>query len=96
MGWFGNRKEPPAAASRQDRTRCWEARDAYFACLDASGVVVAGSEGSRCAGQNKAYQENCARSWIDYFNKRRVLAEQQKPILAQAAMQAEEAKRRSS
>ena len=35
-------------------------------------------------------------SQVDYFNKRRVLAEQQKPILAQASMQAEEAKRKAS
>ena len=32
---------------------------------------------------------------IDYFNQRRVLAEKQKPLLAQAASQAAEAKRRS-
>ncbi|KAI0064943.1 hypothetical protein BV25DRAFT_1822719 [Artomyces pyxidatus] len=97
MVWpFSSEKEPPNAASRQDRAKCWEARDAYFACLDASQVVVAGTEGSKCAVENRAYQQNCAKSWIDYFNKRRVLAEKQKPLLAQAAMQAEEAKRRAT
>jgi hypothetical protein len=30
---------------------------------------------------------------IDYFNQRRVLAEKQKPLLAQAAVQAAEARR---
>ena len=35
---------------------------------------------------NAAYQ-------IDYFNQRRVLAEKQKPLLAQAAAQAAEARR---
>ncbi|ETW82610.1 hypothetical protein HETIRDRAFT_450421 [Heterobasidion irregulare TC 32-1] len=59
-------------------------------------VVVPGSEGDRCNAQNKAFQQNCAKSWVDYFNKRRVLAEQQKPILVQANMQAEEAKRKAS
>lgn len=97
MGWF-TRAEPekPNAASRDDRKKCWESRDLYFSCLDAAQVVVPGSEGDRCNAQNKAFQQNCAKSWVDYFNKRRVLAEQQKPILAQANMQAEDAKRKAS
>ncbi|KAI0290350.1 cytochrome oxidase c subunit VIb-domain-containing protein [Russula brevipes] len=94
MGWFGSSKaETPNALSREDRSRCWEARDAYFACLDAADVVVAGTEGSKCASQRKSYEQNCARSWIDYFNQRRVLAEKQKPLLAQAATQAAETRR---
>ena len=111
MGWFGSSKtETPNAISRQDRSKCWEARDAYFACLDAAEVVVAGTEGSKCAAQRKSYEQNCAKSWvshplyiydflhekfvkIDYFNQRRVLAEKQKPLLAQAATQAAETRR---
>jgi cytochrome c oxidase assembly factor 6 len=114
MGWFGSSKaEKPDATSREDRSKCWEARDAYFACLDAAEVVVAGTEGSKCASQRKPYEQNCAKSWvsvspstressmsqtergvkIDYFNQRRVLAEKQKPLLAQAAAQAAEARR---
>lgn len=45
-------------------------------------------------------RENCLRrnsersvKKIDYFNQRRVLAEKQKPMLAQAAAQATEARR---
>jgi len=114
MGWFGSSKaEKPNATSREDRSKCWEARDAYFSCLDAAEVVVAGTEGSKCAEQRKLYEQNCAKSWvslpfsplesspsqsqrsekIDYFNQRRVLAEKQKPMLAQAAAQAAEARR---
>jgi cytochrome c oxidase assembly factor 6 len=114
MGWFGTGKaEKPNAISREDRSKCWEARDAYFACLDAAEVVVAGTEGSKCASQQKLYEQNCAKSWvslslsvlepppspsersekIDYFNQRRVLAEKQKPLLAQAAAQAAEERR---
>jgi cytochrome c oxidase assembly factor 6 len=113
MGWFGSSKaEKPNATSREDRSKCWEARDAYFACLDAAEVVVPGSEGSKCASQRNTYERNCAKSWvclsiyfslhaltfvchikIDYFNQRRVLAEKQKPLLAQAAAQTAEARR---
>ncbi|TFK50174.1 hypothetical protein OE88DRAFT_1632346 [Heliocybe sulcata] len=99
MGWFGwssssksTNEDPPL---RQDRQKCWETRDAYFACLDRVGVVKAGDEGKQCAVENAAYNENCARSWIDYFNKRRVIAEQQKGLLAAANTQAQDAKRTS-
>ena len=118
MAWlFGKSSEkekesnPPA---RQDRQKCWESRDAYFACLDVKGVVVPGEEGStQCTALKKEYEKNCAKSWvsthlhfavqfsnvwvvqIDYFNQRRVLAEQQKESLAMAQTQATEAKRRS-
>ncbi len=115
MGWFGSTKaEKPNATSREDRSKCWEARDAYFSCLDVAEVVVPGTEGSKCPSQRNAYEQNCAKSWvclfllhifislhclldmgikIDYFNQRRVLAEKQKPLLAQAAAQAAEAAR---
>ncbi|EIW83726.1 hypothetical protein CONPUDRAFT_26432, partial [Coniophora puteana RWD-64-598 SS2] len=88
MGWFSSSKpEPNGAASREDRQKCWEDRDAYFECLDTAGVLKAGDEGSACAKQKSAYEGSCARSWVEYFNKRRILAEQQKEMLAQAEAQ---------
>ncbi|KDQ59100.1 hypothetical protein JAAARDRAFT_33830 [Jaapia argillacea MUCL 33604] len=96
FGWFGASKAPeePSAPLRQDRQKCWDSRDAYFACLDKAGVVKAGDEGGKCASENATYEKDCARSWIDYFNKRRVLAEQQKGLLQQANTQAKEARRK--
>ncbi|EJD06549.1 uncharacterized protein FOMMEDRAFT_17068, partial [Fomitiporia mediterranea MF3/22] len=73
----------------------WEARDAYFACLGAAGIVKPGDEGKACATQLKAYEGACAKSWIEYFNQRRVLGEQQKESLAMANTQAEEARRKA-
>lgn len=65
MGWFGSSKaEKPNAISREDRSKCWEARDAYFSCLDAAEVVVPGTEGSKCAPQRNTYEQNCAKSWV--------------------------------
>lgn len=65
MSWFGGgNKETPAAASREDRQRCWDARDAYFQCLDVAGVITAGEEGKACAAQDAAYGKNCAKSWV--------------------------------
>ncbi|KAI0951546.1 hypothetical protein AcW1_008566 [Taiwanofungus camphoratus] len=96
MGWFGGSKQPekPDPASRTNRQRCWDSRDAYFACLDSVKVIKPGEEGDVCTTPKASYEQNCARSWIDYFNKRRVLAEQQQGVLAQANTQASEARRR--
>jgi Cytochrome oxidase c subunit VIb len=65
MGWFGSSKaEKPNAISREDRSKCWEARDAYFSCLDSAEVVVPGTEGSKCASQRNTFEQNCAKSWV--------------------------------
>ncbi|KAG5652605.1 hypothetical protein H0H81_004387 [Sphagnurus paluster] len=93
MGWFSSKSEEPSAPSREDRKKCWEKRDLYFACLDRAGVVKAGEEGKACSSEHRAYEENCAKSWIEYFNQRRVIAEAQKDRLAQANTQAQGARR---
>ncbi|THV00546.1 hypothetical protein K435DRAFT_827968 [Dendrothele bispora CBS 962.96] len=100
MWWpFSSSKnsDEPSAPTRQDRQKCWESRDAYFSCLDNVGVVKAGDEKSKgsnvCASEGKGYEENCAKSWIEYFNQRRVITDAQKNRLAQTKTQAENAKR---
>ncbi|KAF9261914.1 hypothetical protein L218DRAFT_960869 [Marasmius fiardii PR-910] len=93
---FSSKKtEEPKVPSRDDRQKCWEARDAYFSCLDAVGVVKAGEERSKgaCESENLVYEKSCARSWIEYFNQRRVIAEAQKDRLAQASTQSQNARK---
>ncbi|KIM37347.1 hypothetical protein M413DRAFT_448628 [Hebeloma cylindrosporum] len=86
MGWFSSApKKEEGAPNRQDRQKCWEARDAYFACLDDAGVVKAGEEGKACSKEKRLYEDNCARSWIDYFNQRRIIAEAQKDRLSRVS-----------
>jgi len=65
MGWFsGSTDKQPEIPSRQDRQKCWETRDAYFSCLDRTGVVKAGEEGTACSSELKKYEKNCAKSWV--------------------------------
>ncbi|KIY63550.1 hypothetical protein CYLTODRAFT_359798 [Cylindrobasidium torrendii FP15055 ss-10] len=96
---FSSSKSSSAEAAahpplRNERKQCWESRDAYFACLDRAGVVQAGTEqGGACKAESSAYGKNCAQSWIDYFNQRRILAEAQKQRLASAKAQNEGARR---
>ncbi|KAH8118088.1 cytochrome oxidase c subunit VIb-domain-containing protein [Phellopilus nigrolimitatus] len=97
MGWIpwsGSKSSDPKPPVRQDRQRCWDSRDLYFTCLDTSGVLKPGDEGKACSKQLKDYENSCAKSWIDYFNQRRVLAEQQKESLVMANAQADEARRK--
>ncbi|KAF9066334.1 cytochrome oxidase c subunit VIb-domain-containing protein [Rhodocollybia butyracea] len=93
--WPFSSKKEETAPTREDRQRCWEARDQYFACLDGIAVVKPGDENKSgaCAPESKTYEQNCAKSWIEYFNQRRVIAEAQKDRLAQANTQAQNAKR---
>ncbi|KAF7321875.1 hypothetical protein MKEN_00709500 [Mycena kentingensis (nom. inval.)] len=91
MSWwwpFGSSKsEDTDVLTRHDRKVCWEARDAYYACLDGLNVIRAGTEGDACKAQVRLYEKSCAQSWIKYFNERRRLSFAQKDMLAQAEMQ---------
>ncbi|KAJ7678194.1 cytochrome oxidase c subunit VIb-domain-containing protein [Mycena polygramma] len=96
MGWwpFGSSASTdPTPPTRDERQKCWESRDAYFACLDGAGVVIAGTEGKACASENRLYEKSCAQSWVTYFNKRRKLAFRQKDMLVQQKAQNSAAKR---
>lgn len=67
MSWFrksGATSGEPPISTREDRTKCWETRDAYFACLDRVGVVKSGEEGDACSAEQKKYEHNCAKSWV--------------------------------
>jgi len=70
MGWFSGsstKDKDEGAPNREDRKKCWEARDSYFACLDNAGVIKAGDEGKACAKENKEYEKNCAKSWVNRY-----------------------------
>ncbi|PWN95296.1 hypothetical protein FA09DRAFT_146212 [Tilletiopsis washingtonensis] len=101
--------------TRSSRTACWDARDAYYACLTQRHVVIppgtdmsdgrgpvgkAAAQAQRqraesleeqrladpCAKLRGPYEGNCAKSWVDYFNKRRVLEERQRLMYESGAL----------
>ncbi|KAI5449223.1 hypothetical protein NCC49_005202 [Naganishia albida] len=69
----------PPALDRAGRKACWEARDAFFQCLNLHNVPVppeaggTGKHSSTCLQERERYEQDCPKSWVDYFNKRRVL-----------------------
>ncbi|KAG0328365.1 hypothetical protein BGZ99_005548 [Dissophora globulifera] len=69
--------------SRADRQKCWKVRDTFFACLDEHKVLDASSPEAAnvCKDLRKLYEGACMKSWVEYFNKRRVLEVEQKEIL---------------
>lgn len=73
----------PSAPSRSQRQACWDARDAFFQCLESKDILDADGDvaNKQCGKFKQPYHGNCAQSWVDYFNKRRILEKRQKLTL---------------
>src|SRR5947199_9828081 len=60
----------PIAPDRTQRAKCWEARDAYFRCLDKNGIVDSIGEKDKaeknCSYEGRAFETNCASSWVSW------------------------------
>jgi cytochrome c oxidase assembly factor 6 len=57
--------------SRTNRAKCYEARDAFFECLDRNKILdsvnsKAGVTASRvaCGPEDQVFEKNCAHSWV--------------------------------
>lgn len=69
---FSSSNQPPkpspdeSAPTREVRTKCWNSRDEFFACLDASNIISpdAKDRGDKCSKEQATYEENCAKSWV--------------------------------
>lgn len=65
-----------AIPTRQERTVCWAARDAYFACLDANNILDAAKDPAAtarvCPQQTADFERDCAAAWVKYFKQWRV------------------------
>lgn len=69
MGLFGSSAPvTPTPPMRSQRALCWEARDKFFECLDANGIVDAIKHGEKakkaCGLQEKAFEKECVASWV--------------------------------
>ncbi|PQE23670.1 Cytochrome c oxidase assembly factor 6 protein [Rutstroemia sp. NJR-2017a BVV2] len=75
----------PIAPDRSQRSRCWEARDAYFKCLDKAEIIDSLTDKDKaekaCSAEGRAFEGNCATSWVQYFKKRRVMEYQREQTL---------------
>ncbi|KAI9708463.1 MAG: hypothetical protein M1820_003924 [Bogoriella megaspora] len=75
------------APDRDQRAQCWEARDAYFRCLDRNNIVDSIKDKDQaaqaCGSEGIAFEKNCASSWVTYFKKRRVVDVKKEATLKQ-------------
>lgn len=59
---------PIQAPTRSERAHCWEARDAFFKCLDHHSIIDSIKEhslaGERCGIEGQAFERDCASSWV--------------------------------
>lgn len=58
------------APDRTSRAKCYEARDAFFQCLDKNGILdaIKDEEKARieCGNVEKAFGRDCAGSWVGF------------------------------
>lgn len=59
----------------EERKKCYEARDAYFSCLDANS----GRRQRRAL--RKLYEKHCPSSWVKHFDKKREEDEKLRKLL---------------
>ncbi|KAJ9130277.1 hypothetical protein NKR19_g9957 [Coniochaeta hoffmannii] len=73
------------APLKSERQRCYLARDAYFACLDANNIVDALKDdkaaAKACGPQSRDFERDCASQWVTYFKKWRVQDIKKKQML---------------
>jgi cytochrome c oxidase assembly factor 6 len=57
--------------SRTNRAKCYEARDAFFECLDRNNILdsintKSGAEAAKkaCGQEDVVFERNCAHSWV--------------------------------
>lgn len=51
--------------SKEERSKCWTARDKYWACLDAHQ-----GNGESCKELYSVYEQACPSQWVTHFNRR--------------------------
>ncbi|KAL8671088.1 MAG: hypothetical protein Q9224_007637 [Gallowayella concinna] len=65
------------APDRSSRAKCYEARDAFFQCLDQHGILDAIKDEELatkgCKNVEVVFGRECKGSWVTYFKQRRVM-----------------------
>lgn len=74
--WKGNSTDKTSddMLNKQSRVQCWNTRDAYYNCLNGNNIYTFPDSNDKyiCNEQKIEYNKSCARTWIEYFNEKRV------------------------
>ncbi|RKP31586.1 hypothetical protein METBISCDRAFT_13860 [Metschnikowia bicuspidata] len=76
MGLFSKEKvvDPP---NKSQRKVCWDARDRFFACLDANKIDNSlnpkekANVEANCGRERATFEKDCVESWYKYFQEKR-------------------------
>lgn len=56
------------APNRNARAHCWQARDAFFECLDRHAIIDSIKDADQaqklCGEEGKGFERDCASSWV--------------------------------
>lgn len=59
------------APNRNARAHCWQARDAFFECLERNSIIDSIKDAEtaqrQCGEQSTLFEKECARSWVCFF-----------------------------
>lgn len=54
--------------TKEERTKCWSARDKYWECLDKNGP---NPKESVCAEFRKMFETSCSAQWVKHFDRKK-------------------------
>lgn len=61
--------------SKDERAKCWIARDEFWSCLDTHAPNHQSTSGEsvpkRCADLRKFYEKSCPSQWVKHFDRKR-------------------------
>lgn len=52
--------------NKEERAKCWGARDKYWECLDSNK-----SDDTQCKEFRKLYETSCSAQWVKHFDRKR-------------------------
>ncbi|XP_071441268.1 cytochrome c oxidase assembly factor 6 homolog isoform X2 [Hetaerina americana] len=52
--------------TKDERKKCWDARDKYWSCLDGTS-----EEKELCLQLRKLYENSCPAQWVKHFDRKR-------------------------
>lgn len=55
--------------SKDDRTKCYDARDGYWKCLNE--IEMTKEDAKKCDNLRKIFTDSCPQVWVKHFDRKR-------------------------
>jgi len=61
--------------TKEERAKCWNNRDAFWACLDSTAPQHSSTSGEKvpeqCVKLRKLFETSCPSQWVKHFDRKR-------------------------